>query len=266
MEQVLTIAGSDSGGGAGIQADLKTMTTHGIYGASVITAVTAQNTLGVQGVKVLDQNVVARQLDSVLTDLDFSAVKTGMLANAKIIEVVAAKVKEYQLDNLVVDPVMVATSGDVLLEKEAIENLISELIPLAKIITPNLEEAKVLAGYQLEQNVELKELAEQLYDLGSSSVLVKGGHEQSDQAVDLLYDGQEFKKLTAPRIDTNDTHGTGCTLSSAIASNLALGYQLEEAVQKSKDFITKAIQAGVEVGAGNNPVNHLVKVGGIKNE
>ncbi|MGM0502008.1 MAG: bifunctional hydroxymethylpyrimidine kinase/phosphomethylpyrimidine kinase [Bacillota bacterium] len=260
MKQVLTIAGSDSGGGAGIQADLKTMTAFEVYGASVITAITAQNTLGVQGVKMLDKNVVAQQLDSVLTDLNFSAVKTGMLGNKKIIEVAANKIKKYQLNNLVVDPVMVATSGDVLLEEAAIITLIEELIPLATIITPNLEEAKVLAGYELDAAVNFKKLAKELYQLGPNSVLVKGGHKQANQAIDLFYDGTEFKELTAPRVETTDTHGTGCTLSSAIASNLALGYDLFEALKQSKVFITQAIKSGVKVGSGNNPVNHLINI------
>jgi len=259
MEQVLTIAGSDSGGGAGIQADLKTMAAFKTYGASVITAVTAQNTLGVQGVKVLDKNVVAQQLDSVLTDFDFSAAKTGMLATGAIIKVVAEKIKEYQLESVVVDPVMVATSGDLLLEESAIDTLIEELLPLAEVITPNLQEAKVLAGYDLDAQVDCEELAKQLYQLGPNQVLITGGHLNEEQAVDLLYDGQEFNRLTAPKIATTNTHGTGCTLSSALASNLALGYQLPEAVQRSKEFITKAIEAGVELGAGNNPVNHLVR-------
>jgi hydroxymethylpyrimidine kinase/phosphomethylpyrimidine kinase len=259
MEQVLTIAGSDSGGGAGIQADLKTMTAFKTYGASVITAVTAQNTLGVQGVKVLDKNVVAQQLDSVLTDFDFSAAKTGMLATGAIIKVVAEKIKEYQLGPVVVDPVMVATSGDLLLEEAAIDILIEELLPLAEVITPNLQEAKVLAGYDLDAPVDCEELAKQLYQLGPNQVLITGGHLNEEQAVDLLYDGQEINRLTTPKIATTNTHGTGCTLSSALASNLALGYQLLRAVQRSKEFITKAIEDGVELGAGNNPVNHLVR-------
>lgn len=260
MEQVLTIAGSDSGGGAGIQADLKAMTSFGVYGTAVITAVTAQNTLGVQGVKVLEQNVVARQLDSVLTDLNISAAKTGMLANREVIEVVSEKIIEYELDNLVVDPVMVATSGDVLLEEDAIEILVDKLIPLAKVITPNLREAKLLADYELDAEIDLKELAVELYDLGAEAVLVKGGHGNKKEALDLLYDGDEYMELTAPKVQTNNTHGTGCTLSSAIASNLALGKDLEEAVKISKEYITKAIKEGVEVGEGNNPVNHLVAV------
>ncbi|GAB6098760.1 bifunctional hydroxymethylpyrimidine kinase/phosphomethylpyrimidine kinase [Halanaerocella petrolearia] len=260
MKQVLTIAGSDSGGGAGIQADLKTMTAFGVYGASVVTAVTAQNTLGVQGFEALSGDFVGQQLDSVFSDLDFSAVKTGMLANSEIINVITKKIKEYQINNLVVDPVMVATSGDLLLAEEAIDSLKEDLIPLAKLITPNLNEAKVLTGRGLDEEVSLKELASELYKLGAQYVLVKGGHQEQDKARDLLYDGEEFREFTTARIDTTDTHGTGCTLSSALASNLALGYSLEESIKRSKAYITKAIRRGCKVGAGNNPVNHLVSV------
>ncbi len=259
MKQVLTIAGSDSGGGAGIQADLKTMTVHGVYGASVITAITAQNTLGVQGVKVLKPSVVASQLDSVLSDLSINAVKTGMLVTEGIIKVVSDKIKEYEMDNLVVDPVMVATSGDLLLSEEAIGSLREDLIPLATIITPNLNEAKVLAGKSCNDSYSLEELAQELYQLGAEYVLVKGGHTDDSKARDVLYDGSRFINFTARRIDTKDTHGTGCTLSSAISTNLALGYDVEDAIKRSKDFITEAIKSGCKVGQGYNPVNHLVK-------
>jgi hydroxymethylpyrimidine kinase/phosphomethylpyrimidine kinase len=260
MKQVLTIAGSDSGGGAGIQADLKTMTAFKVYGASVITAVTAQNTLGVQDFEALSGQFVAKQLDSVLSDLNFTAVKTGMLANGDIIEVIAEKIKEYQVDNLVVDPVMVATSGDLLLVRESVKTLKDDLIPLAKIITPNLHEAKFLINKDQSAKVDLKELIKELYQLGAEYVLVKGGHSEGRLVKDLLYDGEEIFEFIAERVDTKDTHGTGCTLSSAIASNLALGYSMTEAVDRSKRFITKAIKAGCKVGKGNNPVNHLVGI------
>ncbi|WP_408954461.1 bifunctional hydroxymethylpyrimidine kinase/phosphomethylpyrimidine kinase [Natroniella sp. ANB-PHB2] len=260
MKQVLTIAGSDSGGGAGIQADLKTMTNWGVYGACVITAVTAQNTLGVQGVEEISGQFVKEQLDSVCSDLNFKALKTGMLANAEIITAVVSKIKEYNLPNLVVDPVMVATSGDLLLAEEAVEVLRDQLIPLAKVITPNLNEAKVLLGEELDSGLELEQLAKRLHQLGSDYVLVKGGHQKGEMARDLLYNGQEFIDFTVARVDTSDTHGTGCTLSAAIASNLGLGYSVVEAVERSKEFVTKAIKEGCPVGAGNNPVNHLVKV------
>ena len=260
MKKVLTIAGSDSGGGAGIQADLKTMTVHQVYGASVITAVTAQNTIGVQGVKTLSAQAVNSQLDSVLRDIEFSALKTGMLANTEIIEQVALKIKEYALSNLVVDPVMVATSGDLLLEREAIKIYKENLFPLAEIITPNLHEAKVLTGTEDKENVDLKLLAEKLIKYGSSYVLIKGGHREGEvankKAVDLLYDGSQFVEFEADYILTNNTHGSGCTLSAAIASNLAEGMETKAAVEKAKNFITGAIKNSFSVGQGNSPVNH----------
>ncbi|MFN2340414.1 MAG: bifunctional hydroxymethylpyrimidine kinase/phosphomethylpyrimidine kinase [Halanaerobium sp.] len=261
MKKVLTIAGSDSGGGAGIQADLKTMTVHQLYGASVITAITAQNTMGVQKVITLSEAEVRSQLDSVLKDIKFSALKTGMLANSKIIEAVALKIKEYSLSNLVVDPVMVATSGDLLLEREAVASYIEKLFPLAEIITPNLQEAKVLAGLEEEENVDPYYLAEKLINYGSPYVLIKGGHasrfKKPKIALDLLYDGSQFVEYEAEYINTNNTHGTGCTLSAAIASNLAEGMEMEAAVKKAKDFITGAIKNNFTVGQGNSPVNHF---------
>lgn len=261
MKKVLTIAGSDSGGGAGIQADIKTMTLHQVYAASVITAVTAQNTLGVQDVKTLSARAVSSQLESVLKDIKFSALKTGMLANSKIIEAVALKIRKYSLNNLVVDPVMVATSGDLLLKKEAVKTYQEKLFPAAEIITPNLHEAKVLAGVEVEKKIELKELAEELFKFGSSYVLIKGGHSsqnnQPRKAVDLLYDGSQFTKFEAEYIQTNNTHGTGCTLSAAIASNLAKGMGMEKAVGEAKYYLTEAIKNHFIVGLGNSPVNHL---------
>lgn len=261
MKKVLTIAGSDSGGGAGIQADLKTMAVHQVYGASVITAVTAQNTLGVQGIKTLSAQAVASQLDSVLRDIEFSALKTGMLANSKIIAEVAQKINKYSLPNLVVDPVMVATSGDLLLETEAVTTYKEKLFPLAEIITPNLHEARVLAGVVPEETVDPHYLAEELIKYGSSYVLIKGGHsskeKQSEKAVDLLYDGSKFVEFEAEYIPTKNTHGTGCTLSAAIASNLAEGMEIKKAVGKAKAFITGAIKNHFYVGQGNSPVNHL---------
>jgi len=261
MKKVLTIAGSDSGGGAGIQADLKTMTVHQVYGASVITAVTAQNTMGVQDVKTLSSQAVSSQLESVLKDIEFSAVKTGMLANSKIIEEVALKIKKYSLSRLVVDPVMVATSGDLLLKKESVDTYKQKLFPLAEIITPNLHEAKVLAGVEFEKNIKPKQLAEELIKYGSKYVLIKGGHKSEKKrlkkAVDLLYDGSHFTKFEADYIQTNNTHGTGCTLSAAIASNLAKGLGMEESVAKAKAYLTEAIKNNFTVGRGNSPVNHL---------
>ena len=261
MKKVLTIAGSDSGGGAGIQADIKTMTVHQVYGASVITAVTAQNTLGVQDVKTLSARAVSSQLESVLNDIEFSALKTGMLANSEIIEEVALKIKKYSLSNLVVDPVMVATSGDLLLKKAAVKTYKEKLFPLAEIITPNLHEAKVLAGLEAEKSIDLEQLAAELIKFGSNYVLIKGGHSsqnnQSRKAVDLLYDGSYFREFEAEYIETNNTHGTGCTLSAAIASNLAKGMEMGKAVAEAKDYLTEAIRNHFIVGQGNSPVNHV---------
>lgn len=265
MKKVLTIAGSDSGGGAGIQADLKTMTVHQVYGAAVITALTAQNTLGVQAVEPVSKEFVAAQLDSVLSDINFAALKTGMLAQKEIVAVTAQKIAEYDLKNLVVDPVMVATSGDLLLEEAAVQSYKELLFPLADLITPNLMEAKVLAGIDKETQVEAEFLAKKLHAFGSKYVLIKGGHfshpaQQSKKAVDLLYDGSNFVKFKADYIETNDTHGTGCTLSAAIASNLALAYSMEKAVEKAKVYLTKAIAAGEKIGKGNSPLNHIYQL------
>lgn len=271
MKKVLTIAGSDSGGGAGIQADLKTMTVHGVYGASVITSVTAQNTLGVQGIKNLDAEFVAVQIDSVLSDIKIDALKTGMLGSREIVEITAEKIEEYGLDNLVVDPVMAASSGDLLLAENAVESYKEKLFPLAKIITPNLMEAKILAGKDPADELSSKYLAEELYKYGSEYVLIKGGHLNNDfknnnsskakgsayLAVDLLYDGREFVEFEAEYINTRHTHGTGCTLSASLASNLAKDLSIKEAVALSKTYITEAIKNGFKVGKGNNPVNHI---------
>lgn len=271
MKKVLTIAGSDSGGGAGIQADLKTMTVHGVYAASVITSVTAQNTLGVQGVNNLDAEFVAFQIDSVLSDIKIDALKTGMLGSREIVEITAEKIKEYELQNLVVDPVMTASSGDLLLDKNAVESYKEKFFPLAKIITPNLMEAKILAGKNTADKVSPKWLAEELIKYGSEYVLIKGGHLDNnftdkkdlkerkalDLAVDLLYDGSEFIEFEAEYIHTQHTHGTGCTLSASLASNLAKDLSIKEALSLSKAYITEAIKNGFEVGEGNNPVNHI---------
>jgi len=258
MFQVLTIAGSDSGGGAGIQADIKTISALGGYAASVLTSVTAQNTLGVQGVFNLPGEFIAKQMDSVLSDLKISAAKTGMLANSEIIDAVAEKVKEYKLEKLVVDPVMVATSGDLLLEKEAINSLKNTLLPLAYLVTPNMREASVLAEKPVTDLEEMKEAAKIIYDLGPQYVLVKGGH-LPGKAIDILYDGLNFKEFTAERISTPNTHGTGCTLSAAIATYLANGYQVEEAVAAAKKYLSKALKYGkdLQIGQGSGPVRHF---------
>jgi hydroxymethylpyrimidine/phosphomethylpyrimidine kinase len=259
----LTIAGSDSSGGAGIQADLKTFSAFGVYGASVITALTAQNTRGVQGVEAVPARFVAAQLESVLSDLEVGAVKTGMLADAEITESVARRLTAAPRLPLVVDPVMVATSGDILLRPEAIGAIKSALIPLATLITPNLAEAAVLLGCsKAESEAEMRDQGRALLGLGCRAVLVKGGHGTGEHAVDVLADGSGFETYASPRIDTPHTHGTGCTLSAAIAALLAQGAALAEAVRRAKAYVWQGLQSGrtLGVGSGRGPVDHLYAV------
>ena len=258
MKRALTIAGSDSGGGAGLQADLKTFAALGVYGMSAVTAITAQNTVGVQGVIELPADFVGLQIDSVVTDIGVDAVKTGMLANADIIAVVAAKVREHDLPNLVVDPVMVAKSGDPLLREDARQALIEQLIPLAKVLTPNLHEAQMLTGMEIESLEDMRRAARAIHELGAQNVVVKGGHlPSSDESVDVLYDGRDFIEFSAPRIETENTHGTGCTFASAIAAELAKGKTVPEAVEAAKEFITMAIRNSLDIGHGHGPTNHF---------
>ena len=254
MKRILTIAGSDSGGGAGIQADLKAITLLGGYGMSVITALTAQNTVGVQAIHEVPARFVERQIDSVLSDIGADAIKTGMLTNQEIIEVVAKKVKQYGVKKVVVDPVMVSKSRASLLRMDAQEALIKELIPLAWVITPNLMEASVLSGLKVDSLEGMKKAAHQIYKLGAKYVVVKGGHLKG-MAIDLLYDGKIFNEIEGPRIDTKNTHGTGCTFASAIATFLARGDTIDVAVRKAKTFITMAIQSGFSLGKGTGPTN-----------
>jgi len=256
MPKVLTIAGSDSGGGAGIQADLKTFTVLDCYGLSVITALTAQNTLGVQAVHEPPPDFIGRQLDSVLADIGADAAKTGMLATPETVRVVAAKIKEYQVPNLVVDPVMAAQSGDPLVTRDTREALVKELFPLAELITPNLPEMELLLERKIGSPHELAEAARALHDLASRAVLAKGGH-LGGPALDILFDGREIKEFTADRLDTPHTHGTGCTYSAAIAAHLAHGRPLAEAVAQAKAFITEAIRLAYPLGRGAGPTNHL---------
>jgi len=258
MYRALTIAGSDSGGGAGIQADLKTFAALGVYGMSALTAITAQNTVGVQGVFELPADFVGLQIDSVVTDIGVDAVKTGMLANTEIIAMVAAKVREHNLPNLVVDPVMVAKSGDPLLREDAYQALVRELIPLAKVLTPNLHEARALTGLEIGSLEQMREAARAIHELGAQNVVVKGGHlPGSDESVDILYDGHDFIEFTAPRVETRNTHGTGCTFASAIAAELAKGKSVTEAVRAAKEFITMALQHSLTLGHGHGPTNHF---------
>ena len=254
MKRILTIAGSDSGGGAGIQADLKVITLLGGYGMSVITALTAQNTVGVQGIHEVPAQFVERQIDSVLTDIGADAIKTGMLANQEIIEVASEKIRQYKVEKVVVDPVMISKSGASLLRKDAQEALIKKLIPLAWVVTPNLMEASALTGLKINSLQGMKKAAHLIYKLGARHVVVKGGHLKG-MAIDLLYDGRNFDEMEGPRIDTKNTHGTGCTFASAIATLLARGDSLPEAVRKAKTFITMAIQSGLNLGKGTGPTN-----------
>jgi hydroxymethylpyrimidine/phosphomethylpyrimidine kinase len=238
MRKALTIAGSDSGGGAGIQADLKTFAALGVYGSSAITALTAQNTLGVQGVYPVDPEFVGQQIDSIMSDIGADAAKTGMLFSAEIIQVVAACARRWGIEKLVVDPVMVAKSGDRLLREDAIDALTRELLPLAYIITPNLGEASVLAGFEVQDKPAMEQAARAIHALGARIVVVKGGH-LADCADDLVYDGAEMRWLPAEHIDTPHTHGTGCTFSAAIAAFLAKGHTPLEAIARAKDYLTE---------------------------
>ena len=259
VARVLTIAGSDSGGGAGIQADLKTITALGGFGMSVITALTAQNTLGVQGVYEVPENFVEKQFDSVATDIGIDAAKTGMLANSKIIKVVAKKLWQYKINKLVVDPVMVAKGGAPLIVKEAKKTLIKELLPLALIITPNIPEAEELSKIKVSSIDDMKKSAEIIYGLGAKNVVVKGGH-LAGNPVDILYDGKNFHEFSSERIDTKNTHGTGCTFSAAIATKIAEGKSVVEAVKTAKEYTTTAIRFSLNIGSGHGPTNHLAHV------
>jgi len=259
----LTIAGSDSSGGAGIQADLKTFTAFGVYGASVITALTAQNTQGVQGVEKVSPQFVATQIDAVLGDLDVRAIKTGMLASADIVNVVASKLKRDAPIPLVVDPVMVATSGDALIAPDAVETVRRVLVPLATLITPNLPEAaRLLETAEAGSDAEIVAQAKALHALGCRAVLIKGGHGIGDTAVDYFYDGDQVQCFALPRVDTRHTHGTGCTLSAAITALLAQGASLGEAVERAKSFVWQGLQAGrsLGVGRGAGPVDTLYAI------
>jgi hydroxymethylpyrimidine/phosphomethylpyrimidine kinase len=256
----VTIAGSDSGGGAGIQADLKTFSALGVYGASVITALTAQNTKGVTGIHDVPPEFITAQIDAVFCDLDVRAVKIGMLSQPAVIEVVAAGLDRWNAKNVVLDPVMVATSGDRLLNPDAIDVLKRVLIPRALVITPNLPEAAALLDEPLARNEdEMLAQAGRLRDRGAQAVLIKGGHSDSAESVDMLVLASSFTRLATPRVDTRNTHGTGCTLSSAIAAGLAKGLPLAEAVRKAKAYITAAILASdtLKIGHGHGPVHHF---------
>ncbi|MDI6776616.1 MAG: bifunctional hydroxymethylpyrimidine kinase/phosphomethylpyrimidine kinase [Syntrophales bacterium] len=259
-KRILTIAGSDSGGGAGIQADLKTIASLGGFGMSVITALTAQNTLGIQDIHEVSPEFVKRQFDSVASDIGIDAAKTGMLVNSGIIEVVADGIREYSVEKLVVDPAMAAKGGTPLIKGEVRDDLIRELIPLALVVTPNISEAEVLSGIKIASLDGMREAARVIYDLGAENVLVKGGHLMDadvTHARDILYDGKNFYEFSSERIDTKDTHGTGCTYSAAIATGLAMGKSVFEAVEEAKKYITETIRFSYRIGGGQGPTNHL---------
>ncbi|MDQ1256468.1 MAG: Bifunctional hydroxymethylpyrimidine kinase/phosphomethylpyrimidine kinase [Candidatus Hydrogenedentes bacterium] len=256
IPRILTVAGSDSGGGAGIEADLKTFAALGVYGMAAVTAITAQNTVGVFGIHDVPPDLVAAQIDAVADDIGIDAAKTGMLSNAAIIEAVAASLTRIGLRNLVVDPVMVAKSGDALLREEAQEALAARLLPLALVVTPNIPEAEVLTGITIADEADVRRAAERIRALGPRYVLMKGGHLAGRDATDYLFDGETFQTFTAPRIDTPNTHGTGCTYSAAIAAYLAQGCPVPEAVAQAKRYLTGAIEHSLPLGHGHGPLNH----------
>lgn len=260
MKKVLTIAGSDSGGGAGIQADLKTFAAMKVYGCSVITALTAQNTVGVSGIHTVPAEFVSKQLDAVLEDIHIDAVKTGMLASASIVEVIAKKLQQHSISNLVVDPVLVATSGDFLTD-EGLEGLVdafrSLLFPLATVVTPNVPEAEQLTGMKINTLDDMREAAVKIKSFGPAFVVVKGGHITGDNAVDVLFDGNKFYEYTDSRVATENTHGTGCTFASALAAGLARGLTVHEAVAEAKRFVHCALRHSFKIGHGRGPTHHL---------
>ena len=261
MKTALTIAGSDSSGGAGIQADIKTMSAHGIYAMSAITALTAQNTTGVYGILESDPDFLANQLDCIFTDIYTDAVKIGMVSSAALIEVIAQKLKQYHAKNIVVDPVMVATSGSRLIAEDAVEALKQNLLPIATVLTPNIPEAEVLSGLSISGSADMEAAAKQISEKYGCAVLCKGGHNIND-ADDLLWENGSGRWFYGKRINNPNTHGTGCTLSSAIASNLAKGMTLERSVQRAKEYLSGALAAMLDLGKGQGPMNHLYALKG----
>lgn len=255
IAKALTIAGSDSGGGAGIQADLKTFAAHGVYGMSAITAVTAQNTREVIAVAEVPEEVVAAQIDSVLEDIGAAAIKTGMLSSARIVAAVAERIEAWGIPT-VVDPVMISKGGSYLLAPEAIGAVKRKLIPLSLVVTPNHHEATALTGIEIHSDADAREAARVLSDLGARIVVIKGGH-RPGAPIDLVYDGIDFNELEAERVETQNTHGTGCTFSAAIAANLALGFAPLESIDRAKTYLTEALRTSYRVGGGHSPVNHF---------
>ena len=260
MRTALTIAGSDSGGGAGIQADLKTFAAHGVYGTTAVAAVTAQNTLGVIDFEPLSADLVTAQIEAIAADISVHAAKTGMLATAAIVEAVAAAVEELEIPLLVVDPVMIAKSGDRLVDEEAIGAIRSELLRRAFVVTPNIPEAETLAGLSIRSDADRREAARRIHHLGASAVIVKGGHFPSKDIVDLLYDGQRFFEFRSERVEGHNTHGTGCTFAAAVVSQLALGRTLQEAIPLAQEYVAGGIRHALSIGHGHGPLDHFWKV------
>ena len=261
MKTALTIAGSDCSGGAGIQADLKTMTMNGVYAMSVITALTAQNTTGVRAIEEVSPEFLEQQLDAIFEDIFPDAVKIGMVPNSKLIEVIADRLKHHNAGNIVVDPVMVATSGSALMRSDAVSTLIKKLLPISALVTPNIPEAEVLSGMKIGDKNDMEKAAKAICEKCDCAVLLKGGHSIND-ANDLLYVNGEAMWFCGKRIDNPNTHGTGCTLSSAIASNLAKGYDLAVSVQRAKDYISGALSAMLDLGKGSGPMHHAFDLTG----
>lgn len=261
LKTALTIAGSDCSGGAGIQADLKTMTMNGVYAMSAITALTAQNTTGVRAIQESTPEFLKQQIDAVFEDIYPDAVKIGMVSSRELIHVIADRLRYYKAKNVVVDPVMVATSGSALMKNDAVKTLIDELLPIATLVTPNIPEAQVLSGLNIETKKDMIEAAKQIGDNCHCSVLLKGGHSIND-ANDLLYADGVLMWFDGKRINNPNTHGTGCTLSSAIASNLAKSFSLAESVQRAKDYISGALAAMLDLGKGSGPMNHAFDLKG----
>lgn len=255
MYKVLSIAGSDCSGGAGIQADLKTIAVHKMYGMSVITALTAQNTMGVYGIQESSKGFVGAQIDAVFTDIQPDAVKIGMVSNEEIIKVIVEKLKQYAPPNVVVDPVMVSTSNSRLIGEASIKTMVDHLFPLARVITPNIPEAEYLSGIRIQSQKDMVKAASLIGELLPGGVLIKGGHMTSD-ATDLLYEKGEITWFSTERINNSNTHGTGCTLSSAIACNLAANYSLKDSIKNAKDFLTGALKAKLSLGHGSGPLDH----------
>ena len=254
--RAMTIAGSDSGAGAGIQADLKTFAANGVYGSSILTAITAQNTQHVTDVLEMPVSLIKAQIDAVVTDIGTDAVKIGMLSSSSIIEIIVEQMKEHELNNIVVDPVMVAKGGDRLLREDAVDSLRTLLVPIATLVTPNIPEAQVLTDKGIKNSDDARDAARDIFAMGPRAVVVKGGH-LDGPASDIYFDGREFKIFESPRIITTNTHGTGCTFSSAIAAGLAKGMPIQESVAIAKEYVTGAIRHAVPIGRGHGPLNHF---------